>query len=112
MDKFGQVRHPSKLRVLPPRGSVHLSAMEVLNSTANSNDFTRLDFLESQTAGGKMFAKVLEAIARRMEYYDGDTATLHILLVAKLVSMVISTSNSGSATARSSPFCFPDHPAS
>ena len=58
--------------------------MEVLNSTANSNDFTRLDFLESQTAGGKMFAKVLEAIARRMEYYDGDTATLHILLLAKI----------------------------
>lgn len=56
----------------------------VLNRTANSNDFTRLDFLDGQTAGGKVLAEVLEAIGRRMEDHDGDTATLHILLVANI----------------------------
>lgn len=58
----------------------HPRVGEVLNRTANSNDFTRLDFLDGQAAGGKVLAEVLEAIGRRMEDYDGDTATLHILV--------------------------------
>jgi hypothetical protein len=55
-----------------------------LNRTANSNYFTRLDFLDGLTAGRKVLAEVLEAMGRRMEDHDGDTATLHILLVANI----------------------------
>jgi hypothetical protein len=59
-------------------------ATGLLIRTVNSNDFTRLDFLDGQSAGGKVLAQVLEAIGRRMENHDGDIATLHILLVANI----------------------------
>jgi hypothetical protein len=57
---------------------------EFSDSGANSNDFTRLDSLEGQTAGRKILAEVFEAIGRRIEDHDGDTVPLHILLVAKV----------------------------
>ena len=58
--------------------------LECSNNAANSNDFTRLDFFDGQTAGGKVLAEVLEAIGSRMEDHDGDTPVIHILLVAKV----------------------------
>jgi hypothetical protein len=56
----------------------------ISNRAADLDDFTGLDFLESQNAGPKIRAKVFETIGRTLGYHYGDSAHRQILLVAEI----------------------------
>lgn len=107
---------PSRLDVPPAAASSQRARHGCVLSSggvANHNNFARFDAIKSCGASWKKLLQMVEPVGGRLQDDDRYLAPRQVLLVAEVgIDGNKHIENSFRATVKSSPFCFPDQPAS